>query len=215
MQTGQYNSPVLTFYGRLKFFFIIRTDSLNHCITEEVDCIEHGIQASPQQLKKFQEKNIFIGPTLEGLLCRLERAKTKNQQVETASYEWEQVCRMVQTASTLNDGKPFTHMLFSSDAGSYTTPHASLRELFLMRQMGYDPAAIFQAATSNGAQCLKQPLRGQIEKQKRADFILWSANPLHLVPPIADLMKFPEQVKTVLDFVKTLRAASLNHKKTF
>jgi imidazolonepropionase-like amidohydrolase len=156
------------------------TETLEQCIRVGADCVEHGVQASADQLKAFQEKNIYLGPTLDGLLCRLEHAQKTRQKLPETTYEWEAVCRMVRTAAALNDGRPFTHMLFSSDAGSYTTPHASLRELYLLRKTGWDPAPVFEAATVNGARCLKRNNRGAVKKGMKADLIFWSQNPLEL-----------------------------------
>lgn len=156
------------------------TETLDQCIRVQVDCVEHGVQASAEQLRAFQEKNIYLGPTLDGLLCRLEHSRETGRKLEETTYEWETVCQMVGTASTLNDGRPFTHMLFASDAGSYVTPHASLRELYLMRKMGYEPASVFEAATVNGAKCLKRNNMGTVNKGKKADLIFWSENPLEL-----------------------------------
>jgi imidazolonepropionase-like amidohydrolase len=155
-------------------------ESLDRCIEVEADCVEHGVTATPEQLLAFQDKNIYLGPTLDGLLCRLEYAKESGTQLDTASYDWDQVCRMVKMSTTLNNGRPFTHMLFASDAGSYATPHASLRELYLMRKMGYSAPSVLEMATVNGAKCLKHKDKGTIQKGKRADLIFWKTNPLEL-----------------------------------
>lgn len=156
------------------------TQSLDVCIKESVDCIEHAIMASDGQLRAFQEKNIYMGYTLDGLLCRLEFAKKAGQRLTETTFEWEAVNDLAARAAVLNSGRPFTHMLFSSDAGSYKTPHASLRELYLMRKAGIPAAAVLEAATVNGAKCLKQANRGSVEVGKRADLILWKTNPLEL-----------------------------------
>jgi imidazolonepropionase-like amidohydrolase len=155
-------------------------DSLDKCIAAEVDCIEHGIQAANRQLKMFQEKDIYLGPTLYGLECRLELVRKSNGNTDVAGYEFEAVCDMIQRASQLNRGKPFTHMLFSSDAGSFTTPHASIRELYLMRKYGYDPVSVFEAATVNGARCTKQERMGRVQKDNAANLVYWTKNPLEL-----------------------------------
>lgn len=156
------------------------TQTLDVCIQESVDCIEHGILATDEQLRSFQEKNIFLGYTFDGLLCRLEYAQKIGQGVEETGFEWKAVNDLAARAAKLNDGRPFTQMLFSSDAGSYKTPHASIRELYLMRKAGIPAATVLEAATVNGAKCLKQPTRGSVEKGKRADLILWKSNPLEL-----------------------------------
>ena len=155
-------------------------DSLDRCIAGEVDCIEHGIQAEDRQLAAFQEKGIYLGPTLYGLECRLELARKSKANTDVAGYEWETVCDMVQRASQLNQGKPFTHMLFSSDAGSFTTPHASIRELYLMRKYGYDAVSVFEAATVNGARCTRQERMGRVRKDHMANLVYWTKNPLEL-----------------------------------
>ncbi len=155
-------------------------ESLDRCIAAGVDCIEHAVQATDQQLLAFQEKDIFTGPTLYGLECRLEMAKKMNHPTGPAAYEWEAVNDMVRRASTLNGGKPFTHMLMSSDAGSFTTPHASIRELYLMRKCGFDPVSVFEAATVNGARCTRQSHMGRLRKGHAADMIFWTQNPLEL-----------------------------------
>jgi imidazolonepropionase-like amidohydrolase len=153
-------------------------ETIEMCIRESVDGIEHGIEAKPEHLRAFQENDIYLGPTMDGLLCRLEHAKETGRNAEAVEYDWETVCSMVKTASTLNNGRPFSNFLFASDAGSYATPHASLRELYQLRKNGFPPAAILEAATVNGAKCLKLWDRGTIETGKRADLIFWSTNPV-------------------------------------
>jgi len=155
-------------------------NSLDKCIAVGVDCIEHAIQATDEQLRAFQEKNIFIGPTLFGLECRLDLARKTKGSDEIAAYEYEAVCNLIERASRLNNGQPFTHMLFSSDAGSFTTPHASIRELYLMRKSGYSAAAVFKAATVNGALCTRQADKGTLDTGKQADLVYWKKNPLEL-----------------------------------
>jgi len=155
-------------------------ETLDICIEESADCIEHTIMASDDQLRAFQEKDIYIGYTLEGLLCRLEYSQKTGQRLPETTFEWEAVNDLAARAAVLNGGRPFTHMLFSSDAGSYKTPHASIKELYLMRKAGIPAPAVLEAATVNGAKCLKQTNRGSIEIGKRADLILWKTNPLEL-----------------------------------
>ncbi len=155
-------------------------DLLDRCISARVDCIEHGIQATDRQLKGFQDNNIYLGPTLHGLECRLATAQELGRGIDLALYEWETACEMVKSASSLNDDAPFTHMLFASDAGSFSTPHASLRELYLLRKQGYSPTAIFEAATVNGALCTRQETMGSVETKKAANLIYWNVNPLEL-----------------------------------
>ena len=89
---------------------------------------------------------------------------------------------MVRNAVTLNDdGSPFANILFASDAGSFNTPHASLRELYFMRKFGLSPAHVFEAATLNGARLLRmQDKVGSIGEGRAADIIFWSQNPLEL-----------------------------------
>jgi imidazolonepropionase-like amidohydrolase len=154
--------------------------TLKQCIALGADCVEHGVEATPELLLQLQEKGVYLGPTLDGLLCRLEYARRIGQQLESTTYDWERACEMVSKAATLNQGRPFTHMLFASDAGSYATHHASLRELYLMRKNGWQPAAALEAATVNGARCLKQTDRGRVEKGRRADLVFWSRDPLEL-----------------------------------
>jgi imidazolonepropionase-like amidohydrolase len=158
------------------------TETLEWCATVEADCVEHGVEAGAEQLRAFQDRKVYLGPTLDGLLCRLDFARDRqiDKMLVATSYDWDQACRMVTTAATLNQGQPFTNMLFSSDAGSFATPYDSLRELYLMRKLGWSPAAIFEAATSNGARCLKQANRGAVRQGKRADLIFWSSDPLEL-----------------------------------
>lgn len=158
------------------------TETLGQCASVAADCVEHGVEADAELLQTLQNQGVYLGPTLDGLECRLDYARDKqlDKMLVATSYDWDQVCRMVSTAATLNQGEPFTHMLFSSDAGSFATPYDSLRELYLMRKLGWSPAAVLAAATINGARCLKQPERGAIAPGLRADLIFWSSDPLEL-----------------------------------
>jgi imidazolonepropionase-like amidohydrolase len=171
-------------------------ETLKQCIELGADCVEHGVEATPELLLQLQEKGVYLGPTLDGLLCRLEHARSIGQQLESTTYDWQRACEMVSKAASLNQGRPFTHMLFASDAGSYATHHASLRELYLMRKHGWHPAAVLEAATVNGARCLKQGDRGRVEKGRRADLVFWSMDPLEL--PLEEWQHLENHVAAVV-----------------
>ncbi|MFQ5965077.1 MAG: amidohydrolase family protein [Candidatus Scalinduaceae bacterium] len=157
-------------------------DTIEMGLKYKVDCIEHCIEATAKHLKEMQKQGIFLGPTLEGFWCRLEHAQKSGSGLAAAGYEWAAVTSMFRNAASLNDdGSPFANMLFASDAGSFTTPHASLKELYFMRKFGLSPPHVFEAATLNGAKLLRmQDKIGCLRVGYDADLIFWSRNPLEL-----------------------------------
>lgn len=146
-----------------------------------VDCIEHATEASVTQLKEMQDKGIYLSPTLESLWCRLNHTVSAGSGVATAAFEWGNAMEMFRNAVVLNDGKPFTHLLFGSDAGSACTPHASLRELYLMRKLGLPAEDCLRAAMVHGARFMRLHRSiGQLTPGYCADMIFWHRNPLEL-----------------------------------
>ncbi len=171
-------------------------ETLDQCVANRVDCVEHGIEASDDHLRAFEKHDIFWAPTMDGLRCRLEHATRSDDITADATGEWELICQLATRASQLNDGAPFGHLLFASDGGSLATPHDSLRELYLLRQAGFDSHTVFHAATINGARCLKQALRGQVEPGFRADLVVWDTDPLAL--PVEQWARLEQHIVGVL-----------------
>lgn len=156
-------------------------ESIGVGLKYSVDCIEHATGASVTQLKEMQSKGIYLSPTLEGLWSRLNYAISSGSGAAAAAFEWGNVTAMFRNAVVLNDGKPFTHFLFGSDAGSACTPHASLRELSLMRKLGLPAEYCLQAAMVNGARFMRLHRSiGQLTPGYCADMIFWHRNPLEL-----------------------------------
>ncbi|MEQ1744355.1 MAG: amidohydrolase family protein [Saprospiraceae bacterium] len=156
-------------------------ESIETGIRARVDSIEHGLQATPDHLRQMQNLGIYLGPTLEGFECRINWAREHGKNLVMAEYEWEKSTSLVRTASTLNDGKPFPYVIFANDAGSFNTPHGTLRELYLLRQFGYSPEDVLRIATLNGAAFMrKQNHIGQLAPGFAADIIYWKKNPLAL-----------------------------------
>lgn len=157
------------------------TTSIEEGIRVRADSIEHGLQATAAHLRQMQEYGIFLGPTLEGFECRIDWAKAHGKNLQMAEYEWEKSTGLVRMAATLNEGKPFPNMLFANDAGSFNTPHGTLRELYLLRQCGYSPEEVFRIATLNGARFMrKQQQIGHLAPGFHADIVYWTENPLTL-----------------------------------
>lgn len=156
-------------------------ESIETGIRFRVDSIEHGLQATPGHLRQMQEYGIFLGPTLEGFECRLDWARAHGKNLAVATYEWEMSTGLVRTASALNEGRPFPNLIFANDAGSFNTPHGTLRELYLLRKCGYAPEDVLRIATCNGARFMrKQDQIGRLAPGYAADIIYWKKNPLTL-----------------------------------
>lgn len=156
-------------------------ESIGMGLKYSVDCIEHATEASVAQLREMQSKGIYLAPTLESLWCRLNYAVSSGSGVAAAAFEWGNATQMFRNAVVLNDGRPFTHFLFGSDAGSASTPHASLRELYLMRKLGLPAEYCLQAAMVHGARFMRlHKSIGQLTPGYCADMIFWRRNPLEL-----------------------------------
>ncbi|MBV6518671.1 MAG: hypothetical protein HCAMLNBO_01393 [Candidatus Brocadia fulgida] len=172
-------------------------ESIGMGLKYSVDCIEHATEASVTQLKEMQGKGIYLSPTLEGLWCRLNYATSAGSGVATAAFEWGNATQMFRNAVVLNDGKPFTHFLFGSDAGSASTPHASLRELYLMRKLGLPAEDCLRAAMVNGARFMRlHGSIGQLTPGYCADMIFWRRNPLEL--DVADWEHLDQYIAAVM-----------------
>lgn len=158
-------------------------ESIEMGIRFRVDSIEHGLQATPEHLRQMQQLGIFLGPTLEGFECRIDWARAHGKNLVMAEYEWEKSTALVRTAATLNGDRPFPNLIFANDAGSFNTPHGTLRELYLLRQCGYRPEDVLRIATVNGATFMRKHNRiGQLRPGFSADIIYWTQNPLELLP---------------------------------
>lgn len=172
-------------------------ESIGMGLKYSVDCIEHATEASGAQLKEMQSKGIYLSPTLEGLWCRLNYAVSSGFGIATAAFEWGSATQMFRNAVALNEGKPFTHFLFGSDAGSACTPHASLRELYLMRRLGLPAEYCLQAAMINGARFMRLHRSiGQLMPGYCADMIFWRRNPLEL--DVAEWERLDQYIAAVM-----------------
>lgn len=172
-------------------------ESIGMGLKYSVDCIEHATEASVTQLKEMQSKGIYLSPTLESLWCRLNYAMSSGSGAATAAFEWGNATQMFRNAVVLNNGKPFTHFLFGSDAGSACTPHASLRELYLMRKLGLPAEYCLRAAIVNGARFMRlHGSIGQLTPGYCADMIFWHRNPLEL--DLADWEHLDQYIAAVM-----------------
>jgi imidazolonepropionase-like amidohydrolase len=145
--------------------------------------IEHALQASGAQLAELERKNTFVALTLEGFECRYLHAKQHFEQGRSllmAEQEWRAAQDLARRlASFHGEGVAAKNVLFASDAGSHSTPHASLRELALMSRMGFSSVEILRAATWNGACFLgRSNVLGKVDAGYYADCIVWIKNPL-------------------------------------
>jgi imidazolonepropionase-like amidohydrolase len=145
--------------------------------------VEHALQASDANLSLMEERNVFIALTLEGFECRYRHAKEHHERTDivlNAEREWNLAQNLARRLANFHgESLSANNVLFGSDAGSHSTPHASLRELALMRRMGFSATDIFRSATWNGARFLNQShVMGKIDGGYAADFIVWQKNPL-------------------------------------
>jgi imidazolonepropionase-like amidohydrolase len=145
--------------------------------------IEHALQASGAQLVELEHNNIFLALTLEGFECRYRHAKNCFEQgraLLVAEQEWRAAENLARRLSSFHgEGVAAENVLFGSDAGSHSTPHASLRELALMSHMGFSSTDLLRAATWNGARFLgRSDVLGKVDAGYYADCIVWSRNPV-------------------------------------
>ena len=173
------------------------TLGIDACLRHGIAGIEHALQATNAQIALLEERNIFVGLTLEGFECRIKHAVENREDTNTmrvVEYEWAAATRLAtklahfhsdernsNSTNGTNSTNSASNVLFASDAGSHSTPHASLRELMLMRKFGFSPTDIFRAATWNGARFLNQQNNiGKVARGYQADLIFWNTNPLLL-----------------------------------
>jgi imidazolonepropionase-like amidohydrolase len=160
-------------------------DTIEACIRHKIPCLEHGLQASNSQLAELERNNLFLGLTLHGFEARLDYAKNhpeKSSFKRAAEYEMDLALQLsARLANFHGNSVAHKNIVFSSDAGSHSTPHASLREAFLMRSAGFSPESVFRAATFNGYRMLEIEDRfGKLDVGYAADLIFWKCDPLAL-----------------------------------
>jgi imidazolonepropionase-like amidohydrolase len=156
---------------------------IDAAIRHRVAGVEHALQASQAQLSELERRNIFVALTLEGFQCRYLHAKAHFEQGRSllvAEHEWRAAQDLARRLSSFHGaGIAAKNVLFASDAGSHSTPHASLRELALMSGMGFSSEDILRAATWNGARFLgRSHVLGKIDEGFFADLVVWNKNPL-------------------------------------
>ncbi|MBF0313890.1 MAG: amidohydrolase family protein [Oligoflexia bacterium] len=157
--------------------------AIDMAIKYKINHVEHALQASDAQLKELQSNKTSIDITLEGFARRLQAAKLfPTKSLAYHEYEWEQARNLFHRLCSLNQGKAYHYLNFASDAGSHNTPHASLEELTIMKQLGLEAWEVLRAATINGATSLNlQHEIGVIDVHFNADLILWNKNPLEVL----------------------------------
>lgn len=155
--------------------------ALEAAIEVGADAVEHAIEARREHLEAMDARGISVALTLEGFACRLSYAEQHGKRLEVARYEWEQANRVARLAASLHGGAPLRGLVFGSDAGSFNTPHGSLKELVHLRRAGLSAAGALEAATVSGARCLRLSDEiGAVRPGLAADLVLWREDPLSL-----------------------------------
>jgi imidazolonepropionase-like amidohydrolase len=171
--------------------------SIRLAIEAGAHCIEHGLEATLEDLRAMQQAGIYYCPTLHGFACRLRWAEKNGQRLVMARQEWERAVSVVRQALDLGSGQSYDFLLFGSDAGSFDTPHASLEELYHLRAAGWSPRAVFRAATVNGAAYMgRSGELGSLRDGARADVVFWDNDPLSL--PLEQWLELESRVVGVV-----------------
>ncbi len=153
-----------------------------------VNSIEHGLYIQEETFRRMAQKNIYFVPTLLvyelwrddklfGTLSASEKAKL----TYTCTRHMETFKRALKTP---------VKIVFGTD--TFELPGTNTQELELMVRYGMKPEDALRSATSVAADLLGLPEIGTIEKNKTADLIAFTGNPvkdISVVQKIAFVMK--------------------------
>lgn len=140
-----------------------------------VDSVEHCSFLTAEAARAMKARGTFRSPTISaigGIVGHADRvpayAVEKARATEAASRE-----------SQVRAVRAGVRHVCGTDAGTPFNPHGNAtEELVAMVAWGMTPLAAMRAATANGAELLRLDDTGVVEEGRRADLVLYGANPV-------------------------------------
>jgi len=162
-------------WGRGVAAHAIGVDGARHAVAAGVDSVEHCVQVDPDLAKEMKTRGTFRSPTLCAIRGILDNADRVPEYAVTKAASLEAQGR----DSFRRAVRAGVRHVCGTDAGTPFNPHGSaVRELVYMTEWGMTPLQAMRAATANGAELLRLPAVGTIERGRAADLVLYDGNPL-------------------------------------
>jgi imidazolonepropionase-like amidohydrolase len=152
----------------------IGADGILAAVLAGVDSIEHANQTTPQIARAMKERGTFRSPTI----CAVRGIAEHPDEVPAYAVEKATALLAESKASHARAVRAGVRHVCGTDAGTPFNPHGNAPlELAFMVEWGTTPIDAMRAATANGAELLRLHDAGTIEEGKRADLVVYGANP--------------------------------------
>jgi len=149
---------------------------INAALRAGVDSVEHGTFLNDESIALFKQHNAWLVPTLiAGDTVAREAAKPDTYMPAAIRAKALQVGPMMLDMGR-RAHKAGIRVAFGTDTG--VSPHGeNAREFGLMVKAGFTPIEAIRAATTSGAEHLRQPDIGSLVPGKQADLIAVAGDP--------------------------------------
>jgi imidazolonepropionase-like amidohydrolase len=152
----------------------IGADGILAAVRAGVDSIEHANQTTAEIVREMKERGTFRSPTI----CAVRGIAEHPDDVPVYAVEKMTALLADSEASHRRAVRAGVRHVCGTDAGTPFNPHGNApMELTLMVEWGSKPIDAMRAATANGAELLRLSDRGTVEVGKRADLVVYDANP--------------------------------------
>ncbi len=164
---------------------------INAALRAGVDSVEHGTFLNDESIALFKQHNAWLVPTLvAGDFVAREASRPDSFMPAAVRAKALQVGPMMLSMGA-RAHKAGIKVAFGTDTG--VSPHGeNAREFGLMVKAGFTPLEAIRAATTSGAEHLRQPDIGSLVAGKEADLIAVSGDPTQdvtLLEHVAFVMK--------------------------
>lgn len=176
------------------------SEGIKNALTAGVDSIEHGNQASRENLEMMKANGTFLVPTIGAVYALLDQHKndvmTPEQRKRREAFR-QSIQQIVQLAGNLG-----VKIASGFDASSPDGQGKNANEIIALTQVGMTPLEAIRAATLNAAELMGwQDRVGAIEAGKYADLIAVESDPLNdiaVLQKVKFVMKGGKVVKNEL-----------------
>jgi imidazolonepropionase-like amidohydrolase len=152
----------------------IGADGILAAVRAGVDSIEHANQTTAEIVREMKERGTFRSPTI----CAVRGIAEHPEDVPAYAVEKATALVAESEASHRRAVRAGVRHVCGTDAGTPFNPHGNAPlELAFMVEWGSRPIDAMRAATANGAELLRLSDRGTVEVGKRADLVVYDANP--------------------------------------
>jgi imidazolonepropionase-like amidohydrolase len=152
----------------------IGAEGILNAVVAGVDSVEHCNHVTPQIIREMKARGTFRSPTI----CAIRGIIDHGDVVPAYAVEKALEIEKASARSHSRAVRAGVRHVCGTDAGTPFNPHGNApQELVYMVEWGMSPLTAMRAATANGAELLRVPEVGTVEVGKRADLVLYDANP--------------------------------------